>query len=153
MKWDNVYTNGHSAIHYSLGRGTILAIALAGRLDSLRHYMLIRAIVHTCPRRNARGHFEVLRMLMKLENGQVVLADVAARENSEEIQYINARLARVKFRDFIDQARLEEKRTVVTEHGRPAAALVPLKDLQVLKAIDDRRKSDPTFCLDLSSSI
>jgi len=46
--------------------------------------------------------------------------------------------ARDHFRAILDRAGHDKERVVVTRRGKPYAALVPIEDLELLEAIEDR---------------
>lgn len=50
---------------------------------------------------------------------------------------IAARDARANFSRVIKAARYDDEKIVITDHGEPAAALVPIKDLRVLDLLDN----------------
>ena len=50
---------------------------------------------------------------------------------------VQSKKARANFSKMIKAARYENESVVITEHGEPAAALVPIKDLKVLDALDN----------------
>ena len=52
---------------------------------------------------------------------------------------INALTARAKFSDLINRAAYGKERVVLTRHGKPIAAMVPLDDLETLEQIEDTR--------------
>lgn len=75
-------------------------------------------------------------MLLKLgRSGTVSETRDADVDILEAHQHVNAREARTHFKDFIAEAQYKKNRTIVTEHGRPAAALVTIEDLRILERL------------------
>ncbi|MCY3757677.1 MAG: type II toxin-antitoxin system Phd/YefM family antitoxin [Acidobacteria bacterium] len=59
--------------------------------------------------------------------------------NSElEATEISASSARQNFSKIIDAVRVAGKRILVTQHGRPAAAVIGVEDLELLQLLEDR---------------
>src|SRR5690349_21457197 len=50
---------------------------------------------------------------------------------------IRAKDARTKFSKVVDAARVDDDRIVVTNHGAPVVAIVPISDLRMLNLLDD----------------
>lgn len=53
----------------------------------------------------------------------------------ETHSYVNARSARSNFSRLVNTARIDKERVIITEHGEPAAAIVPIKDVRLLDKI------------------
>jgi len=51
---------------------------------------------------------------------------------------VGARQARTKFGDMLNQAAYGKDRIVVTKNGKDVAALVPIEDLEMIEALEDR---------------
>src|SRR3712207_3696979 len=49
--------------------------------------------------------------------------------------------ARDHFAEVLDRAALGKERVVLTRHGRPLAAIVPIEDVEALEALEDARDS------------
>ena len=47
--------------------------------------------------------------------------------------------ARQAFSEVVMDAAVRKQRVVVTRHGRPAVAVVPIEDLEILEALEDER--------------
>ncbi len=45
--------------------------------------------------------------------------------------------ARNRFSDLINRAQYAHERVVLTSHGKPAAAIISIEDLELLRAIED----------------
>ncbi len=60
-------------------------------------------------------------------------ASEAERKNEQEV---GADTARDTLTDLMDRAALRGERTVVTRNGKPRAAIVPISDLDILRALD-----------------
>ncbi|MGQ0663614.1 MAG: type II toxin-antitoxin system Phd/YefM family antitoxin [Pseudomonadota bacterium] len=58
--------------------------------------------------------------------------------SAETAGSIPANEARDYFADLLGRAQHGKERVVISRHGKPVAALVPLKDLKLLEEIDDR---------------
>lgn len=66
--------------------------------------------------------------------------DLEARRNEDVLETnpsVNARTARSNFSRLVDTARIDHERVVITEHGEPAAAIIPIRDLRVLEQLPD----------------
>jgi len=55
---------------------------------------------------------------------------------------VNSRLARSKFSRLINNARIEKEVVVITDHGEPAAAIVPISDLRLLDKLAEMKWKD-----------
>lgn len=55
-----------------------------------------------------------------------------------EATEISASSARQNFSKIIDAVRVAGERILVTQHGRPAAAVIGVEDLELLQLIEDR---------------
>lgn len=55
-----------------------------------------------------------------------------------EATEISASTARQSFSKVIDAVRVDGERILVTQHGRPAAALIGVEDLALLQRLEDR---------------
>jgi prevent-host-death family protein len=51
--------------------------------------------------------------------------------------------ARKRFDDVVNRAAYGKERVLLTRRGRPLAAVVPVEDVKVLQAIEDRLDLDP----------
>lgn len=51
---------------------------------------------------------------------------------------INASEARASFADAVNRVVYGGERTVIRRHGKEVAAVVPMKDLEMLEAMEDR---------------
>ena len=60
----------------------------------------------------------------------------------EDHSYVNARIARSNFSRLINTARIENERVVITDHGEPAAAVIPIRDLRLLDLLYQMRWID-----------
>jgi prevent-host-death family protein len=62
---------------------------------------------------------------------------------------INARQARTQFSRLMDIARVDRDRIVVTNHGAPAVAIIPISDLRLLRLLDEtgltKKVADKSF--------
>lgn len=67
--------------------------------------------------------------------GAVLHSRAKADAISRQHQRIGSRMARTRFRDVVNSARLDHERIVITDHGAPACAVVPISDLQMLDLI------------------
>jgi prevent-host-death family protein len=47
-------------------------------------------------------------------------------------------MVRESFAEYVSQVAFTGRRVIVTRHGRPRAALVPIEDLELLRALEDR---------------
>lgn len=71
--------------------------------------------------------------------------DILARKNVdvlEEHQSVNARHARSNFSRLINTARVDKEVVVITDHGEPAAAVIPISDLRVLDKLVEMNWKD-----------
>jgi len=55
-----------------------------------------------------------------------------------EATEISASSARQNFSKIIDAVRVAGERILVTQHGRPAAAVIAVEDLELLQLLEDR---------------
>ena len=55
-----------------------------------------------------------------------------------EATEISASSVRQNFSKIIDVVRVEGERILVTQHGRPVAAVIDVKDLELLQLLEDR---------------
>ncbi len=55
-----------------------------------------------------------------------------------EATEISASSARQNFSKIIDAVRVSGERILVTQHGRPAAAVIGVEDLELLQLLEDR---------------
>ena len=55
-----------------------------------------------------------------------------------EATKISASSARQNFSKIIDAVRVAGERILVTQHGRPAAAVIAVEDLELLQLLEDR---------------
>ena len=53
-----------------------------------------------------------------------------------EHAFINLKDARVKFSKIVNAARLNSNKVVITNHGEPAAAIVPIEALRIIDIFD-----------------
>jgi len=51
---------------------------------------------------------------------------------------VTATRVRESFAEYVSQVAFTGRRIVVKRHGRPRAAIVPMEDLQLLRALEDR---------------
>jgi prevent-host-death family protein len=61
--------------------------------------------------------------------------DILAKKNVdllEDHQSVSARHARSNFSGLINTARIDKEVVVITDHGEPAAAIIPISDLRIL---------------------
>ncbi|MDJ0824839.1 MAG: type II toxin-antitoxin system Phd/YefM family antitoxin [Rhodobacter sp.] len=66
--------------------------------------------------------------------------DIETRRNDDVLEkhpYVNARAARSNFSRLVDSARVDKERVIITAHGEPAAAIVPIRDIRILEQIAD----------------
>ena len=54
-----------------------------------------------------------------------------------EATEISASLVRQNLSKIIDRVRVEGERILVTQHGRPVAAVIDVKDLELLQLLED----------------
>lgn len=54
------------------------------------------------------------------------------------MQEMSTAEARKNLAELVNRAAYTGERTVVTRHGKPVAALVPVADLELLSALEDR---------------
>jgi|HubBroStandDraft_3_1064219.scaffolds.fasta_scaffold69734_3 prevent-host-death family protein len=63
---------------------------------------------------------------------------------------INARSARSNFSRLINTARIEREVVVITDHGEPAAAVVPISELRILDKLLEKNWRDRISGVDFS---
>ena len=51
---------------------------------------------------------------------------------------LNAARARERFAEALNRVGYGKERVVIERHGKPVAALVPIEDLETLRALEDR---------------
>lgn len=51
---------------------------------------------------------------------------------------ISAGEARERFADVVNRAAYGKERVALTRHGKPVAAVVPIEDVELLEAVEDR---------------
>jgi prevent-host-death family protein len=68
----------------------------------------------------------------------------------EEHASVNARLARSNFSRLINTARVDKEVVVITDHGEPAAAIVPISDLRILDKLAELKWKDRISTADFS---
>ncbi|HLR76761.1 MAG TPA: type II toxin-antitoxin system Phd/YefM family antitoxin [Balneolaceae bacterium] len=56
-----------------------------------------------------------------------------------DIKMINSANARKSFSDMLSEAEYAHKRMIITRKGKPAAAVIPIEDLDLLEAIEDKK--------------
>lgn len=69
------------------------------------------------------------------ESNKLDLSGIRNADMLERYPHVGARQARMKFRQFINTARIDGKISIVTDHGEPAVALVPISVLRILNKI------------------
>ena len=52
---------------------------------------------------------------------------------------INTFSARANFSELVSRAAYGKERVVLTRHGKPVAAVIPLEDLEALERLEDER--------------
>lgn len=52
---------------------------------------------------------------------------------------VNAITVRAKFSEWVNRAAFGKERVVLTRHGKPIAAMIPLDDLETLERLEDER--------------
>jgi len=51
---------------------------------------------------------------------------------------LNAARARERFAEALNRVGYAKERVVIERHGKPVAALVPIEDLETIRALEDR---------------
>ena len=59
-----------------------------------------------------------------------------------EATYAGSGYARTHFSEIIDRSKKDGEKTLITEHNKPAAAVVSVKDFRILKLLDSLGISD-----------
>jgi prevent-host-death family protein len=68
------------------------------------------------------------------------ISELIGKESTDILEdhpAINAREARLNFSKIVQAARFRNSRVIITDHGEPAAALVPITDVKILDMIDE----------------
>lgn len=72
---------------------------------------------------------------MKPSNAAVKVIDLTKKDNSDFLEKhpnVGARSARSNFSRLMRKARIEQEHIIITEHGEPAAAVIPITEFEVL---------------------
>lgn len=88
----------------------------------------------------------------RLRTRAPTVLDLNSRRDDDVLQNnkaINARSARSHFAQIVKASQVQGDRVVITEHGSPAVAVIPLSDLRILSILDQmelkNRVSDASF--------
>jgi prevent-host-death family protein len=71
---------------------------------------------------------------MSKDNARAI-SDILSKKDTDIIDghlTIGSREARIRFGKIVENAKREQNQFVITEHGEPAAALIPISDLRIL---------------------
>lgn len=64
-----------------------------------------------------------------------------ATASYHDMNILSVRAARIGFADMLGRARHAKSPTIISSHGKPIAALVPIEDLELIEDEIDRRMS------------
>ena len=74
--------------------------------------------------------------------------DLTTKKNIDVLEsheYVNSRSARSNFSSLLDKARIDKEVVVITDRGRPAAAVIPIEKLRALDLAWDSLDDSETY--------
>ncbi len=80
--------------------------------------------------------------------------DISSKKDADLLDdhaSVNSRAARTNFRRLINTARIDKETVIITDHGEPAAAVIPISDLRKLDKLNTLNSRDKIGSLDFKS--